>query len=262
MSGQLEKEDLTNGTFSRTLATVRQSVRAALFARAVTMRNKRTIISFTFDDFPQSAVSNGARLLQEYGAAGTFYVTGSYCGRIIDDVQQYDTEDLSTLVRAGHELGCHTFTHPRVSTLSAASLSREIELNATFLARHLSGVELRTFAYPFGDLSFASTMRLQSRFAGCRSSQHGLNVGRADLGRLRSVRLYDRLIDPEGVTEIINQAVARNAWLIFYTHDVDQTPSNFGCTPSLFAHAVRSAISAGAEIRPIGASIDALSALS
>jgi peptidoglycan/xylan/chitin deacetylase (PgdA/CDA1 family) len=250
-----------HGTVSRTLAAVRRSVRTALFARTVAMRNWRAIVSFTFDDFPRSAVSNGARLLEEHGVRGTFYLTGSYCERVIDDVLQYGAEDLAALAGAGHEIGCHTFTHPRVSTLSAGALNGEIELNAAFLARHLPGLELRTFAYPFGDLSFAATMRLQSRFAGCRSSQPGLNSGTADLGRLRSVRLYDRLIGPADVSDLIKQAVARNAWLIFYTHDVDWTPSRFGCNPALLEHAITSAISAGAEVRPVDAAIKAICTL-
>jgi hypothetical protein len=70
-----------DGTVSRTLIAVRRSVRTALFARTVAMRNRRAIVSFTFDDFPSSAVSNGARLLEDHGARGTFYLTGSYCGR-------------------------------------------------------------------------------------------------------------------------------------------------------------------------------------
>lgn len=248
-------------TVSRALATVRQSVRIALFARTVAMRNRRAIVSFTFDDFPRSAVSNGARLLEEYDARGTFYLTGSYCGRVVDDVPQYGAEDVAALAGTGHEIGCHTFSHPRVSTLSAAALNREIDLNAAFLARHLPGLELRTFAYPFGDLSFAATMCLQSRFAGCRSSQPGLNSGIADLGRLRSIRLYDRVISPAEVSDLIRQAVKETAWLIFYTHDVAQTPSRFGCAPSLLEHAVKSAISAGAEIRPVDAAIKAVTGL-
>ncbi len=250
-----------HGTCSWTLAAVRRSIRTALFARTVTMRNPRAIVSFTFDDFPLSAVLNGARLLEDYGARGTFFMTGSYCGRVVDDVTQYGAENLATLTGAGHEIGCHTFTHPRVSKLSSAALNSEIELNAAFLARHLPGVELRTFAYPFGDVSLAATMRLQSRFAGCRSSEPGLNIGIADLGRLRSVRLYDRLIGPGEVSDIIKQAVTRNAWLIFYTHDVDKTPSRFGCTSSLFEHALKSAISAGAEIRPVDAAIKAVTGI-
>lgn len=250
-----------DGVYSRTFAAVRRSVRTVLCARTVAMRNRRAIVSFTFDDFPLSAALNGARLLEEHGARGTFYLTGSYCGRIVDDIRQYGAEELVALTTAGHEIGCHTFTHPRVSTLSATALSRELDLNADFLAHQLPGLELRTFAYPFGDLSFTATMRLQSRFAGCRSSQPGLNIATADLGRLRSTRLYDGLIGPEQVTHLIKQTATRTAWLIFYTHDVSQTPSRFGCTPLLFEHAVKSAISAGTEILPVDAALKAISGL-
>lgn len=250
-----------HGTLSRTLAAVRRSVRTALFARTVAMGNQRAIVSFTFDDFPRSAVSNGAGLLEDHGARGTFYLTGSYCGRVINDIPQYGGEDLATLAGAGHEIGCHTFTHARVSTLSAAALTREIDLNAAFLARHLPAFELSTFAYPFGDVSLAATIRLQSRFAGCRSIEPGLNVGIADLGKLRAIRLYDRVLGPEDVSGLIKQAVTTTAWLIFYTHDVAQTPSSFGCTIRLFEHALKSAISAGAEIHPVNAAIKTVTAI-
>jgi peptidoglycan/xylan/chitin deacetylase (PgdA/CDA1 family) len=245
----------------RILIAARRLLRSAAFSRTVAMRNRRAIVSFTFDDFPQSAVVNGARLLEDHGALGTFYLTGSYCGRVIDGIPQYCEKDLAALVAAGHEIGCHTFNHRRVSTLSAVELSRELDLNATFAARHLPGIALRTFAYPFGDVSFAATMRLQSRFAGSRSIEPGFNSRSADLGRLRSVQLYDRLVSAEEVSNIINQAVARTAWLIFFTHDVTQSPSSFGCTPSLFEHAIKFAIAAGAEVRPMLAAIEAVTAL-
>jgi peptidoglycan/xylan/chitin deacetylase (PgdA/CDA1 family) len=246
---------------SRTLTAVRRLLRGGLFGRTVAMRNRRAIVSFTFDDFPRSAVANGAGLLEDHGARGTFYMTGSYCGRVIDGIPQYGTEDLAALAAAGHEIGCHTFTHLRVSTLSAVALNREIDLNAAFVARHLPSVALRTFAYPFGDVSFAATIRLQKRFAGCRSIETGLNTGSVDLGRLRSVRLYDRVIGPKDVSDIIKQAVIRAAWVIFYTHDVSRTPSSFGCTPSLLEHALKSAISAGAEISTVAATIQNVSNL-
>jgi peptidoglycan/xylan/chitin deacetylase (PgdA/CDA1 family) len=176
----------------------------------------------------------------------------------VDGVSQYGVDELVTLAAADHEIGCHTFTHARVSTLSAAALNKEIELNLAFAARYLPGLKLRTFAYPYGDVSFTATNRLQATFAGCRCSEPGHNVGTADLGRLRSERLYDRLVDAERVSALIDQAVSKTAWLIFYTHDVSATPSRFGCTPALFEHAVKSALAAGAEIRPVDSAIRVL----
>jgi peptidoglycan/xylan/chitin deacetylase (PgdA/CDA1 family) len=240
---------------SQKLTAIRRSIGSAVFARTVSMCNRRAIVSFTFDDFPQSAVSNGARLLERNGARGTFYLTGSYCGRVIGNVLQYRADDLAGLVSAGHEIGCHTFSHSRVSTLPGNALDREIDLNASFLERCVPGLAFGTFAYPFGDFSHGAAVRLRSRFAGCRSSEPGLNTGTIDLGRLRSIRLYDTLIDSEKVSGLIKQAVTSTAWLIFYTHDVTEVPSSFGCTPSLLEHALKSAIHAGAEIRPVNAAI-------
>ena len=116
---------------SRTLTAVRRLLRGGLFARTVAMRNRRAIVSFTFDDFPRSAVANGAGLLEDHGARGTFYMTGSYCGRVIDGIPQYGTEDLAALAAAGHEIGCHTFTHPRMSALSATALNADLKVSST-----------------------------------------------------------------------------------------------------------------------------------
>lgn len=252
------KDSLMGAALARNLDRLRSSIRSALFARTARMRHRRAIVSFTFDDFPKSAVSNGARLLENHQLRGTFYLTGSYCGRVVDEVPQYGPEDLAALVAVGHEIGCHTFTHPRVSALSRSSLDKEIGLNADFVAHQSPGIKLRTFAYPYGDISFDATCRLQARFMGCRSSQPGLNAGTIDLGRLRSQRLYEHLIDAQSVSKLIREAVNKTAWLIFYTHDVAETPSRFGCTPVLLEHAIRAAISAGAEIRPIDGAIETI----
>ncbi|MGY3602740.1 polysaccharide deacetylase family protein [Bradyrhizobium sp. Lot11] len=224
------------------------------------MRNQSAIVSFTFDDFPKSAVSNGARLLQDFGVRGTFYASGSYCGRVVEDITQYCVGDLAALARAGHEIGCHTFTHVRASTLSRKSLNREIDFNAAFLSGQLPGLDLRSFAYPFGDISLSATMQLQSRFSSCRSSQPGLNIGAADLGRLQSVRLYDRLVDAREISELIRQVVTHNAWLIFYTHDVSERPSHFGCTPDLLMHAIETAREACLEILTMDNAVKAICA--
>jgi hypothetical protein len=38
------------------------------------------------------------------------------------------------------------------------------------------------------------------------------------------------------------EAAASNAWLIFYTHDVDERPRKYGCTPGLFEAALEIAL--------------------
>ena len=230
-------------------------IRKSRSIEAARMHNKRPIVSFTFDDFPHSAVINGANILERYGARGTFYIAGSYCGRVVDGVTQYRPEDLQILSRAGHEIGCHTFNHPRVSTLTTSGLIEEIELNATFIAHHLPTVVMRTFAYPFGDISPEATQVLRQQFSGCRGIQFGLNRKTADLGQLRAVQLYNRTINSDLIFKLIQKARAPYSWLIFYTHDVDDRPSKFGCSPALFEHAVKTAVSSDLQILSVSDAI-------
>jgi peptidoglycan/xylan/chitin deacetylase (PgdA/CDA1 family) len=226
-----------------------------LFARKASIRSEYPMISFSFDDFPHSAVSNGARILEQYGARGTFYAAGSFCGRIVNGIAQYTAEDLVAVHGAGHEIGCHTFNHRKVSKLARSELIKEVTLNASFISDRLPGAVMRTFAYPYGDVSFMASRRLERLFSACRGTGLGLNKGVANLGRLNAVRLYSGLLAPENISCLIQQAVAENSWLIFYTHDVDENPSKYGCTPQLFEHAVESTVSAGVRIEPVGEAI-------
>lgn len=230
----------------------------SLFARKAEINGKFPVVSFSFDDFPHSAASNGARILEKYGARGTFYTCGSFCDRTVDGVVQYTAEDLVAIHSAGHEIGCHTFNHRRVSQLTQGELVNEAGLNASFIAERLPGTTLRTFAYPYGDVSFMASRRLERMFSGCRSTAFGMNAGLANLGRLLAVRLYSGLLEPERASELIAEAASQNAWLILYTHDVDESPSRFGCTPALFEHAVKAAVSSNIRVETIANAISLL----
>ena len=58
---------------------------------------------------------------------------------------------------------------------------------------------------------------------------------------LRSTPLIDKDIDRAGIDRVFGEAVATGGWLIFYTHDVADTPSPWGCTPGLLRHALDAA---------------------
>src|SRR5437868_11766612 len=70
-------------------------------------RNTRPLVSFTFDDTPDSAFIHGARVLEENGARGTFYIAGGLCGTVVANRRQISAADCVQLHRRGHEIGCH-----------------------------------------------------------------------------------------------------------------------------------------------------------
>ena len=57
--------------------------------------------------------------------------------------------------------------------------------------------------------------------------------------------------DAPQVEELILENERRKSWLIFYSHDVRETPSPFGCTPALLDFAVLFAAQRGGRVRTV-----------
>lgn len=206
------------------------------------LNNATPMVSFTFDDIPKSAATTGAGILEDHGARGTFYVSGGLVGTTESpDWAAVDAEDVVALHRTGHEIGCHTFSHRRTCDLDAESLAAEIEQNRRYFRSIEPSIEPSNFAYPFGYGSFAHKRRLKSSFQSCRSIMPGVNSGTVDPQFLRAVPLIDRHIDGDGIERAFDQAQITNGWLIFYSHDVVEQPSRYGCSPALMNHALKAA---------------------
>jgi len=219
--------------------------------RTVSAKNPSAIVSFTFDDVPESAATVGSAILAEFGAQGTFYIAGGLCGSMGDGYSFASIAELKELDRQGHELGCHTYSHVRTPALSTDELLCELKLNQELIMTTVGDRPLRDFAYPFGAVSLPRKLTLQQHFASCRGTSPGLNAGTIDLGLLRAERLYDRLATKATVLEQLDLAVKMNGWLIYYTHDVQAAPTEYGVSPELLRFAVASALERGIEVLPV-----------
>src|SRR6202035_1848450 len=77
---------------------------ARSFARRPFAINTQTpLISFTFDDFPRSALLTGGAILQSFGLAGTYYASLGLIGKETATGNMFLAEDLKLLVEQGHE---------------------------------------------------------------------------------------------------------------------------------------------------------------
>lgn len=232
------------GKLSRLLAR-------SVVTKRLAMRNAKPVVSFTFDDAPASACDAGARLLEQYQARGTYYISGGGCGALSPGGKLASAAQVHALHAKGHEIGCHTYGHVAVSEVGDDSLTAELERNRCFLQSVDRGIVVRNFAYPFGDLSFRAKRRLEASFDSCRSLRPGVNVAAADLGALRSCQLQNSSIDRQGVLDIVAETVRRNGWLVFTSHDVASRPSRFGASPDLLAFALQAARAGGCHIVPV-----------
>jgi peptidoglycan/xylan/chitin deacetylase (PgdA/CDA1 family) len=212
------------------------------------LRNKGPMVSFTFDDTPKSAAAVGAPMLDAYNARATFYVAGGLVDKWSGHWAGISGDEIVELHRKGHEIACHTFSHKRTTDLDAAALAAEIEDNRRYLLALDPSIRIENFAYPYGLGSVWRKGQLKKIFHSSRGIIPGVNSGVADLQFLRATPLINRDIDRDGIDRVFDEAVAKNGWLIFYSHDVATEPSPYGCSPSLLQHALDAASQRNVQI--------------
>src|SRR3954447_8997056 len=79
-----------------------------LFKRTLVVSGQRPLISFSFDDFPKSALRTGGSILRHFGLSGTYYASLGLIGKDSESGPIFDQTDLKLLHEQDHELGCHT----------------------------------------------------------------------------------------------------------------------------------------------------------
>ena len=207
------------------------------------------IISFTFDDVPDTAESAGAAILDKYNVHGTFYIAGNLVGTKEAERNLITQEGCRKLVERGHELGCHTYNHLKVPYVGAQEIVSDLDRNTACLDAYEPGRdEPRNFAYPYCASSLISRRLFADRFATCRGGGNRINRGTIDLAFLQAVEI--RQPDDEALrqTRWIDDLNNNPGWLVFYTHDVSETPTEFGCKPETFERLVSHAVGSGATV--------------
>jgi peptidoglycan/xylan/chitin deacetylase (PgdA/CDA1 family) len=209
--------------------------------KTASLAPQRKIVSFTFDDFPKTAIEHGARILELNNARGTFYAalglagTDGLCGMI------GTAEEMMELAQRGHEIGCHTFQHLNCLKSSSNKIDMDCQKNRA-MAQSIAGERLTSFAYPYGRMNPFSKRTIGRNYRTARTNKQGINSGMIDLAALLSVAIYSRR-GWQVVQEQIDKLDATDSgWLIFLTHDVAPQPSPYGCTPELFESTLKECI--------------------
>ncbi len=83
-------------------------------------------LALTFDDGPSQWTGQVLQLLHEHDARATFFLIGQRVRERPDGVRR--------IVEAGHEIGSHTMTHPRLTEIGDDEVRREIQDGARAVA--------------------------------------------------------------------------------------------------------------------------------
>lgn len=100
-------------------------------------------VALTFDAaWGSDKTLNIVDTLKDAGVEGTFFLVGFWIDENQDKVKQIDN--------AGFDIGTHSETHPKMSTLSQTKMSSELETSMSKITK-ITGKPVRFFRAPFGD---------------------------------------------------------------------------------------------------------------
>ena len=208
------------------------------------------LASFSFDDFPKSAWTVGGPILDPARRPGHLLCRRRLLRPYRRRGRAVRRGHLRAVHAAGHEVGCHTFSHQHGSRVASPALAADIARNAEFLTERL-GEKPVSFAYPYGDISPRTKTLLAGLYPSARGITAGLNGPVADLAQLRAYPLEARSSTEAQVEHWVAAAKAANAWLVFFSHDVADAPTPYGCTPRMLEHALETVRAAGIDILPV-----------
>jgi peptidoglycan/xylan/chitin deacetylase (PgdA/CDA1 family) len=145
---------------------------------------KKGTITITFDDGFASNLIEAVPLMKKFGVQAINYLVADRIGQTSDweaheggeaDILM-DEAQVREWLAAGHQIGAHTCTHPRLSQISEAQAKEEISASRKKLEDRF-GVLIEHFAYPYGDYN-QTTVQLvrETGFKTACTMHRGINL--------------------------------------------------------------------------------------
>ncbi len=175
--------------------------------------NATAAVSLTFDDHLINQFTVVQPMLDAHGMKGTFYPILSWVS---------DFSMMRGAVEAGHEIGCHTVTHPNLAQITAEEVENEYEQSVQITMDSL-GVRILTIAYPF--CSPPDSTLTEKYFVAARHCDGRIdNPSPADYMSISSfgVGSESQVTTAEGLEEIFERAVPMNGWATILFHEFDE----------------------------------------
>ncbi|RKR20719.1 polysaccharide deacetylase family protein [Arthrobacter oryzae] len=200
------------------------------------------LVSFTFDDSQQSALTQAAPTLQKYGLTGTNYVITNCVGmttvpntcRANTDVPYLTWDQVTQLQNTyGWEIGSHTVDHQclvssggdcQKTKLTAAQVEAELADSKTALTAH--GFNPTAFAPPYGDYDMSAVARIAKYYTSMRGfADTGSNIWPLGDYLLRDVPVQEVTTPVATLKAKVDDAIANKTWVVFTFHDIRPAPS-------------------------------------
>ncbi|MEC7754121.1 MAG: polysaccharide deacetylase family protein [Bacteroidota bacterium] len=217
---------------------IEKALSELLFKKTINLAEDKAFVTFTFDDAPLSAFVNGGDILKKHGLNGTYYISMSLLNR----EGYFTSSNLKNALEQGHELACHTFSHLHSFNTSGKRLYQDVLKNEEAFQQIFPHQPLLNYSFPFGEQTILSRRLTKNRFKSSRGITTGINRGKIDINNLKAIKLYESTNSIQSIRQELKDLKANGGWLIFYTHDVQNNFSEYGCSTEYFEEVVKSVL--------------------
>lgn len=149
--------------------------------------DKKPLVAITFDDGPNKKITpKMLDLLAKYQIKATFFLIGEQIER--------NSEVVSRMIKEGHEIGNHTFSHHNITKLSTNELISEISKTDEALSSF--NYQTKLFRPPYGSYTKECVSNISKYFV-------TWDVDSRDWELLDSKKIYQKVVKDIGDNDII-----------------------------------------------------------
>lgn len=227
----MTKKFVKSEIFDRLINKIYDVLSFYLYKKRSILIKEHKIVTFSFDDCHETSLLQASKILDNYDKKGTFYMCLGLSGKSNTNGNYADSEQINHILKNGHELACHSYSHLDCRQNTLADVMTDCNKNRN-TSKHLFGVDMNSFSYPYGSACPSAKKMLSKEYITLRTVKNGINSNCIDLAALKAVPMYGG-VERNVCFEWLKRLKYQSGWLIFYTHDVMNNHSYYGCTEEL-----------------------------
>lgn len=184
----------------------------------------RPMISFRFDDGRNTDYLTAHPLLKERGLKGTFYIITNNLG----GNSSLSVDDLYEMSKYGHEIGTHTHTHRRLTTLTDEEIINEMSTSISII-ENITNKKVTSMSPPGHNYDERVDRLVHGFVEFVNVAGHQDNNNFNKYGTLRNTTTLRMSNTPiTTLKRYVDEAIEGGYWLVLHTHRVvnDKTPQS------------------------------------
>lgn len=168
--------------------------------------NKKSAMSFTFDDGDLDHALLVAPELEKRGFLGTFWINGKKIENGDSERPRMSWSQLRDMSLKGHEISNHSWSHGKLVLMTPEDARKDIEMNDSAIALNV-GKRPVSFCYPFNATRSWLVDIAEEGRVGSRLHQKGIGQ-------------QNNKMTPEKLTAWVDEVVATGDWGVTMTHGI------------------------------------------